>query len=194
MPKLKFRGAELRSQTGTMEEGGLVYRLHFQCVLSRPIADAMGWDILDDKGFLREGLENPRLAGILRTDNITLEPNGLNGEDKEKHSFSMDVLEVSSFQAVTKKNDDSREVSLRLCATTSSSIGPLEKWWRKWGNAPCLMTVEGVRQAEMEEEQAAEEEQGDQQAPAEDKPKRKRRKQGELIPAEEMTQPLGSVE
>lgn len=193
MPKLKFRGAELRSQTGTMEEGGLVYRLHFQTVLSRPIADAMGWDILDEKGFLREGLENPRLAGILRTDNITLEPNGLNGEDKGKHSFSMDVLEVSSFQAVTKKNDDSREVSLRLCATTSGSIGPLEKWWRKWGNAPCLMTVEGVRQAEMEEEQAAEEEQGDQPA-ADDKPKRKRKKQGELIPAEEMTQPLGSVE
>ena len=192
MPKLKFRGAELRSQTGNMEEAGIVYRLHFQCVLSRPVADAMAWDILDDKGFLREGLENPKLAGVLRTDSITLEPNGLTGEDKDKHTLTMDVLEVSSFQAVTKKNDDSREVNLRLIAITNSSIGPLEKWWKKWGNAPCLMIVEGVRQADIEEE--PEEAEADTPAAEEEKPKRKRKKQGDLISAEEMAQPLASVD
>lgn len=186
MPKVKFLGAELRSLTANMEEGGIIYRLHFVSILSNPVAATMLWDILDDKGFLREGLENPKLAGILRTDKLQLEPNGLSGEDKEKHTLEFEIIEVSGFQAITKKNDDSREVYLKFCARSSAPFAPLEKWWKKWGNSPCLLIVEGIRQAELtEEEEEAEEEQDTAAAPeAETKPKRKRKgKQGEMFDA-----------
>lgn len=187
MPKVKFRGAELRSLTANMEEGGIIYRLHFVSILSNPVAATMLWDILDEKGFLREGLENPKLAGILRTDKLQMEPNGLSGEDKEKHTLEFEIIEVSGFQAITKKNDDSREVYLKFCARSSSPFAPLEKWWKKWGNSPCLLTVEGIRQAELTEEDTeaeAEAEAAAAEPEAEAKPKRKRKgKQGEIFDA-----------
>ena len=92
MLKVRFRGAELRSITGNMEEGGIIYRLHFVATLSDKVSEVMNWDVLDEKGMLREGLENPKLAGILRTDQITLEPNGLSGEEKEKHSLQFEAI------------------------------------------------------------------------------------------------------
>ena len=190
MPKVRFRGAELRSITGNMEEGGIIYRLHFLCVLSDKIAEAMNWDVLDEKGMLREGLENPKLAGILRTDSISLEPNGVTADEKEKHNtLQFEVIEVSGFQAVTKKNDDSREVYLKFTARSNSSFAAAEKWWKKWGQSPCLCIAEGVLQASITDEEETEDENGtENNAPEGDgeKPKRKRKvKQAEFFTEDE---------
>lgn len=184
MPTVRFRGAELRSITGNMEEGGIIYRLHFVSILSDKVAEAMNWDILDEKNMLRDGLENPKLAGILRTDEITLEPNGLPKEEKEKHTLACDIVEVSGFQAITKKNDDSKEVFLKFVARSNASFSGIEKWWKKWGQSPCLLIADGVLQAIITEE----EEEADTETPAdsEDKPKRKRKgKQSEMFSEEE---------
>lgn len=185
MPKLRFRGAEVRSFTGKVEEGGIVYRLHLRSVLSKEIAEIMMWDVLDDRGFLREGLKSPKLKGVLRTDKITLEPNGLSKEEKEKHSLEWEIVEVGGFQATTSANDDSREVYLTFVAKSSGSFKPVETWLKKWGQAPCLAIVEGIRQADITEEE--EEESETPETPAEEeKPKRKRgRKQEEMFTPEE---------
>lgn len=187
MPKVRFRGAELRSITGTMEEGGIIYRLHFVCILSDKIAEAMNWDVLDEKGMLREGLENPKLAGILRTENITLEPNGLSGDEKEKHTLQFEVIEVSGFQAVTKKGDDSKEVYLKFTARSNVSFSAAEKWWNKWGQSPCLCIADGVLQASITDEEPEEETGAENDAPeGEEKPKRKRKvKQAEFFTEDE---------
>ena len=194
MPKLRFRGAEVRSFTGKVEEGGIVYRLHLRSVLSKEIAEIMLWDILDDRGFLREGLKNPKLNGVLRTDKILLEPNGLNREEKEKHSLDWEIVEVGGFQATTSSNDDSREVYLTFVAKSSGSFRPVEAWLKKWGQAPCLAIVEGIRQAEItEEEEAPEDPSADSE---EEKPKRRRsRKQDEMFtPAEKAAMAPAIVE
>lgn len=191
MPKVRFRGAELRSITGNMEEGGIIYRLHFVTTLSDKVAEVMNWDVLDEKGMLRDGLENPKLAGILRTDLITLEPNGLSGEDKEKHSLQIEVIEVSGFQAITKKGDESREVYLKFTARSNVSFSPVEKWWKKWGQSPCLCIADGVLQASITDEEDGEEEEAGgttpdtPETPGEPKKRGRKTKQAEFFTEEE---------
>lgn len=189
LPTVRFRGAELRSITGNMEEGGIIYRLHFVSILSDKVADAMNWDILDNRNMLRDGLENPKLAGILRTDKLSLEPNGLPKEEKEKHTLQCDIVEVCGFQAITKKGDDSKEVYLKFTARSNASFSSIEKWWKKWGQSPCLGVAEGVLQATITEEPEDDPENPEGQATSEEqpeKPKRKRKgKQGEIFSDEE---------
>lgn len=186
MPTVRFRGAELRSITGNMEEGGIIYRLHFVSVLSDKVAEAMNWDVLDDKNMLRDGLDNPKLSGILRTDKLTLEPNGLPNEEREKHTLQCEIVEVSGFQAITKKNDDSKEVFLKFVARSNSSFAGIEKWWKKWGHSPCMCIADGVLQTTITE---GEEETGGttNDAPEpEGEPKRNRKvKQADMFTEEE---------
>lgn len=188
LPTVRFRGAVLRCITGNMEEGGIIYRLHFVSILSDKVADAMNWDILDNRNMLRDGLENPKLAGILRTDKLSLEPNGLPKEDKEKHTLQCEIVEVSGFQAITKKGDESKEVYLKFMARSNASFSAIEKWWKKWGQSPCLCIAEGVLQATITEEPEDDPENPDVPEASEqtEKPKRKRKgKQGEIFSDEE---------
>ena len=96
-------------------------------------------------------------------------------------------MEVSGFQAVTKKNDDSKEVFLKFVARSSGSFSAIEKWWKKWGQSPCLLIADGVLQATItEEDEADDPEAQPEDSAAEEKPKRKRKgKQSEMFSEEE---------
>ena len=158
MAKITFRGVQLRSWTGAIEEGGPIHRLSLLGDLSRPAAAALGIEDHFYDGESRIGVDAGReikCKGSIRIDDFQLEPNGM-----KQQTINLQASDLE-WEAYTKQGNDEEdeiEARIKIKIVTNTSFAVVENYARLAGAIDAVLkcTLAGGKQMKLVADDAAE--------------------------------------
>lgn len=151
-PGLEFAGAELRSWTGKVEEGGPVHRIKFMCTLTYLTATHLGCADMfyDDVGMMRATKDNRTTSGVLSASRIRLKA------DNIPAVIAVDVIkaEYEVHQVQAKEEGGNPDAHVALAVWINSSMSSVEAYAAIAGTAPGVLrvTLKGDNQPRLDED------------------------------------------
>jgi len=134
-----FRGAELRSGSWAIEEGGPIHRVKFLADISDVATRALGCEdeFYSPGGELLDAPTNKTIDGMKRVESWVLEPTDMNNMTLKSSAIEMDF----TIKHAAGEDGEKGKTRIHLIISTTASLADIEAYARTAGTMPGSLVV-----------------------------------------------------